>query len=156
KRELDWEGLDCGCPVGAVAFSPDGKLFAAALNFTGMNEERAVRVWRVEGGKGTRLRDLKAGTGPGRQLGVATDNREPAGALGGGLVGLGGGPRGRTHCIDVWDVEKPHLQTINTPGIEVGPNFAFAKKVWLLAVARADMINFFSDADLKETGPQIN
>jgi hypothetical protein len=151
KRELDWPGFRSNCPTGAVAFSPDGKYFAAALNYwnqVAKLDSPVVRLWRVNGNKAQHIGDLSAQSAPFRQLAFSHDGKSLAAAVG---DGRGVATTKRTELVEVWSMDRVLEFTgsagypLRTPGVVKGPSVAFARKRWLLAVARADLIDFYTD-----------
>jgi WD40 repeat protein len=57
----------------------------------------------------------------------------------------------------LWDLEKKSFTNIiNTPGVELGPTAVFARKRWVLATARMDVIDFYLDPSTEKRGPQWN
>jgi WD40 repeat protein len=156
KKEAAWEGLESRGPVGAVAFSPDGKLFAAALNWWSKpTDQPVIRVWEVAGGGGKLLHDLSAGHGPAGQLSFSPDGNLLAAALNAAFGMTTSRP---TRQVVFWDVRENRIRTeaVMTPGVEVGPHVAHARKGRRLVVARADLIDFYPDALPTENYPQAN
>jgi serine/threonine protein kinase/WD40 repeat protein len=151
KRELEWPQFRCMCPVGAVAFSPDGQFFAAALNYwnpAAKLESPLIRLWRVEGARGKLIGDLTALGAPFRQIAFSCDSKSLAASVG---DGQGVQTSKRTNLVEVWNMarvlESTRIggYTIRTPGVVRGPALAFAKKRWLLAIASADVVDFYTD-----------
>jgi len=151
KRELDWPRFKSNCRVGAVAFSPNGRYFAAALNYwnaVAKLDSPVIRLWQVDGAKGRLIGDLSALSAPFRSLSFSHDSKSLAAAVG---DGAGVPTTKRTHLVEVWNMDRVHEfigsggYTIRTPGVIKGPSLAFARKKWLLAVARADLIDLYTD-----------
>jgi serine/threonine protein kinase/WD40 repeat protein len=156
KKEADWDGLDAKAPVGAVAFSPDGKLFAAALNWWSKpTDQPLVRVWEIANGRGKLLHDLQPGYAPAAGLSFSANSKVLAVAVGSGF-GMEA-PRAK-QIVTLWDVRenRPREGPVFTPGVEVGPHAAFARRAKTLVVTRRDLIDFYPGGDITEDCTQAN